>query len=332
MPPKKSKATKAGANSDQNGHQDPSIATEDDLQNNGTQKNEPEATSSSSATVPSKRKRQTTDAPSKAPRRSARGAQPTPTDQVKTLQFLLSPSALDLCRPHDEVEDLKARGPDLRTYSSSAFSPFEELVCAVVLSRPISHALGLRTIRTILNKPYDFCTPGKIRGAGHERRRKALDEARTQHRQKTAEELGILADAVVDVLGDGEEDVSLERVRRESGYDVEKEREMLQKNIKGLGKTGLDIFFRRMQGVWPKSYPFADQRTLAAAEKLGLPNTAKGLRILIDENWEKLETGDINAGDEEEKRRKAFVRVLERAVGADLEKKVDQVKAEAEAS
>ena len=107
---------------------------------------------------------------------------------------------------------------------------------------------------------------------------------------------------------------------------------MLQKNIKGLGKTGLDIFFRRMQGVWPKSYPFADQRTLAAAEKLGLPNTAKGLRILIDENWEKLETGDINAGDEEEKRRKAFVRVLERAVGADLEKKVDQVKAEAEAS
>ncbi len=52
--------------------------------------------------------------------------------------------------------------------------------------------------------------------------RKALDRARTQHRQKTAEELVGLADAVVESLGDGEDDVSLERVRKECDHDVEK--------------------------------------------------------------------------------------------------------------
>ncbi len=104
---------------------------------------------------------------------------------------------------------------------------------------------------------------------------------------------------------------------------------MLKKNVKGLGKTGLDIFFRRVQGIWPVSYPFADQRTLSALEKLGLPKDADEMKKLLDEHWKELEIKNIEAKDEEEKRRKAFVRVLERAVGADLEGNVDSVRAEA---
>ena len=92
----------------------------------------------------------------------------------------------------------------------------------MVLSRPISHALGQRSIRTLFNKPYQFISPKAFRKAGAEGIRKALDEARTQHRQKTAHELRGLADAVVETLGDGEEDVTLERVRNEAGKDLEK--------------------------------------------------------------------------------------------------------------
>lgn len=173
--------------------------------------------------VPSKRKANNKEATaSKTPRRSARGAPQSQPDPVKLLKYLLSPSSLDFCRPKDEIEDLKNRGSDLRTYSSSTCSPFEELLCAVILSRPISHALGLRSIRTLFNEPYVFATPEKIRSAGFDGVRKALDEARTQHRQKTAEELVFLADAVVEHLGDGEEDVSLERVRKECDYKWEK--------------------------------------------------------------------------------------------------------------
>ena len=95
-------------------------------------------------------------------------------------------------------------------------------MCAVILSRPISHALGLRTIRTLLNDPYGFTTPKKIRDGGFESVIKAVNQARTQHRQKTAEELVILADAAVDHLGDGDEDVTLERVQRECDHDWQK--------------------------------------------------------------------------------------------------------------
>lgn len=277
-----------------------------------------------------KRKAPTSSEPNKAPRRSARSAAPSaPVDAVKMLQFLLSPSSLDLCRPKDEIEDLKTRGAETRTYSTSTFTPFEELVCAVILSRPIGHMLGLRSIRTIFNAPYEFTTPKKIREAGNDGCREALDKARTQHRQKTAEELVLLADAVVNSLGYGDEDVTLKRVREESEHDYEREREMLRKNVKGLGKTGLDIFGRRIQAVWPNFYPFVDQRTLAAVEKLGLPGSAEGLRDTLEENWEKLEVKDVEAKDEEERKRRVFVRILERAVGADLEGNIDSIKSEA---
>lgn len=217
MPPKKPRKPKTPAEQPKS---EPHPDQEPDAPSNTNDRDDQAGTKSSS--VPSKRKASTTGAPSKAPRRSVRGAprmQPTP---VKILQYLLSPASVDSCRSRDEIEDLKDRGIDLRTYSSLTFTPFEELICAVILSRPISHALGLRSIRTLLNTPYELTTPKRIRSAGFDAVRKALDIARTQHRQKTAEELVLLADAVVEHLGDGEEDVSLERVRKECGYNWEK--------------------------------------------------------------------------------------------------------------
>lgn len=322
MPPKKARINGSAAEKPPEAAASPELKdealtseTNDGAKANGTSK---------------KRKAPTSSEPNKAPRRSARSAAPSaPVDAVKMLQFLLSPSSLDLCRPKDEIEDLKTRGAETRTYSTSTFTPFEELVCAVILSRPIGHMLGLRSIRTIFNAPYEFTTPKKIREAGNDGCREALDKARTQHRQKTAEELVLLADAVVNSLGYGDEDVTLERVREESEHDYEREREMLRKNVKGLGKTGLDIFGRRIQAVWPNFYPFVDQRTLAAVEKLGLPGSAEGLRDTLEENWEKLEVKDVEAKDEEERKRRVFVRILERAVGADLEGNIDSIKSEA---
>ncbi|KAI4233496.1 MAG: hypothetical protein LQ349_004389 [Xanthoria aureola] len=278
-----------------------------------------------SSAIPSKRKAKSSDAPAKAPRRSARGTTAQP-DPLTLINHLISPEALDSCRPRDEIEDVKNRGSDLRTYSSSTFSPFEELMCAVILSRPISHALGLRTIRTLLNDPYGFTTPKKIRDGGFESVIKAVNQARTQHRQKTAEELVILADAAVDHLGDGDEDVTLERVQRECDHDWPKE--MLRKHIKGLGKTGLDIFGRRIQAQWPALYPFADQRTLSGLQKLGLPGTAEELKKLLDHHWAELDTQGFE-GNEDEKKRRVFVQVLERAIGVDLEGNADGVRAQA---
>ena len=177
-----------------------------------------------SSVVPSKRKAKAPSSPSKAPRRSARGATQSNPKPFQVLQFLLSDASLKFSRPKEESEALASSEEDLRIYGSLSFTPFEELLCAVILSRPISHALGVRSIRTLLNAPYEYKTPRALREAGSEGRRKVLDKAKTQHRQKTADELGGLADAVVEVLGTGDDDTALERVREESSKDVEKVR------------------------------------------------------------------------------------------------------------
>ena len=88
-----------------------------------------------------KKESQTSDAPSKAPRRSVRSEPTTLSkhEQIKLLNFLLSRESLAYTRPTDEVKDVEARGGDskVRTYALSEFSPLEELISAMILSRPI---------------------------------------------------------------------------------------------------------------------------------------------------------------------------------------------------
>ena len=87
------------------------------------------------------KKRKAQDEPTKpvakASRRSARGPAAQPADPVKLINFLLSNNALPFCRPKNETEDIESRGKQIRTYSLGDFTPFEELVCALILSRPI---------------------------------------------------------------------------------------------------------------------------------------------------------------------------------------------------
>lgn len=70
---------------------------------------------------------------------------------------------------------------------------------------------------------------------------------------------------------------------------------MLKKHVKGLGKTGLDIFARRIQAAWPNPSPFADQRTLSDLQKIGLPDSAEDLKKLLDEHWTELDVEGLKA-------------------------------------
>ncbi|KAH7086612.1 hypothetical protein FB567DRAFT_561247 [Paraphoma chrysanthemicola] len=240
---------------------------------------------------------------------------------VQVLKFLLSDAALPLCTPPDSVPSLDTKEI---TYSD-LLTPFEELLCAVILSRPISHRLGVRTIRTLLNEPYSFRNPVAIKTAGPKRIRQALDVARTQHKDKTANEI----EGLVDVLLKNDWHNDLSRLRAECDSNTESEREVLRRSIKGLGKTGLDIFYRRVQWQWDEAYPFVDSRTQTALEKLGLPRRVEGIIKMIEVRWAELGFEVRGRRDEEEKMRRAFVVLLERAVGADLEGRIGEVVDEA---
>ena len=73
----------------------------------------------------------------------------------------------------------------------------------------------------------------------------------------------------------------LRRLRKAAGHDPAAERRRL-KAFKGIGDVGVDIFFREVQVAWDELYPFADRTALKAAERLGLPASARELADLVD--------------------------------------------------
>lgn len=266
-----------------------------------------------------KKRKPDAPAPREGARKSGRGAQKAQPTTEQLLNYLLSEAAADLCRPDDEAQELQEQGSDFKTYSSTPLSPFEELLCAVVLSRPISHKLGMRSIRTLLNEPYAFTTPKAIISAGKEKRHQALIDAKTQHKEKTAEQIGLIADVVVQKFAKDDSDTSLDKLRNQASKGWDMERDLLQENIKGVGRTGLDIFFRRVQWLWPEAFPFVDERSSRGIEKLNLPKNPDELAKTLDRYWAKLDTSAIDKADKETMKRRAFVIICERATSADLE-------------
>lgn len=127
-----------------------------------------------------------------------------------------------------------------------------------LISHVSSHALGLRAIRTLFNEPYNLNTPKAIKSAGKDGVWNALDKARTQHKGKTAEEIILCAENLEEHLANDGNDVDLQKLRSEAGQDAEKEKAALKTHIKGLAKTGINIFARRIQTKWTEFYPFID--------------------------------------------------------------------------
>lgn len=285
----------------------------------------------SAASKASKKRKKPPAEPRQGVRKSARGeanaSRPSP---AQLLKFMLSKQAVDLCRPDDETRALKEAKADgkhkhgeIVTYTSGVFSPFQELVCAVILSRPISHMLGLRTIRTLFNPPYELTTAEKMRDIGTEKLHQALWDARTQHKAKTADQLSYLADLVMEYYTDEDDrhGERLSRVLKQS--DVDNALVSLAKVVKGLGPTGCNIFRRRVQWLWEAAYPFVDSRSAKGLQALGLPDEGEGLAGFIDEQWPGCVTDNIAGADDDERKRRALVMVLERATSAQLEAKID---------
>ncbi|PIB00883.1 hypothetical protein CB0940_02143 [Cercospora beticola] len=321
MPPKK----KSGASNQKeaSGHKDSATKQEKDPEQQNT--------------LSKKRKANTeSEQPVKASRRSARGTPKPKPSHSQLLNYLLSHDAEAQCRPPDETEDIESRGKDIKTYSSSVLNPFEELTCAMILSRPISHRLGLRSIRTILNSPYSFNSALAIKNAGEEKVTQAFYDARTQHKDKTAAQLYELANTVLEkfTAAEGDEQgTQLGRVLKEHKGDVDEAVEELKKEIKGFGATGIEIFLRRVQWLegWDARYPYVDSKTQKALEELGLPSDANDLRDAVEQEWKTLNTKHLAGEDEAGRKRRAFVVILERASTTLLESKVDDVSAAAAA-
>jgi hypothetical protein len=275
--------------------------------------------------------------PKTEPAASKKNGNSSSPGQPRALKWLLSQEAFDLAFPalpegHGEIDwdDEKRRkvppaedaghqadkDQKLLTYPDSSLTPFQNLVCALILSKPLSHRLGTRTINTLLNPPFGLRTVDDLDEAGFEGRRKVMWEARTQHKEKTATQLGDLVEGVRAICGDDDLE-NLEGLRKQlKGLDVraaqDKVKDVLTDGIKGVGPTGVGIFLRRVQGQWEEVFPYVDDRALAAAREFGLVDgngklgSARDLAKLLND-------------DQAE-----FVKLLDVLIGIQLEKKMDE--------
>lgn len=104
-----------------NGIKAPASATAKDLlmEHFGTEDVNPAAASE----LTTKRKRAAD--PAESPNKARRGRPPMPKPSaLQVIQFLLSPAALNLCRPENETKDIQAHGNEFRIYYSSKLSPY----------------------------------------------------------------------------------------------------------------------------------------------------------------------------------------------------------------
>ena len=147
---------------------------------------------------------------------------------------------------------------------------FRWLCASILLSARISAGLAMQAARALADQ--GWTTAEKMAAASWEQRTRTLNEAGyARYDESTSRMLGDTAALLLErYRGD------LRRLRREAGRDPARERELL-KQCKGLGDVGVSIFSREVQLAWDELYPFADQRALDAAERLGLGKDAQAL-------------------------------------------------------
>lgn len=147
---------------------------------------------------------------------------------------------------------------------------FRWLCAALLLSARISSGLAMRAAHALTEQ--GWTTAQRLADTTWRERVTVLNRAGYARYDESTSR--ILGDTVAYMLEKYDGDLRV--LRDEAGRDPEKERKLL-KDFKGIGEVGADIFFREIQLVWDEVYPFADRKALAAAERLGLPATAREL-------------------------------------------------------
>jgi endonuclease III len=147
---------------------------------------------------------------------------------------------------------------------------FKLLVLANLLSARISAEIAVSAARELFE-----AGGGTARGMGRLSWQDRVDALGRGHYvrydESTASRLGDTAEIVQDKYkGD------LRRLAIESGRDRGKAADLLQE-FPGIGPTGVDIFCREAQAIWPWLRPYIDDQVKKGAERLGLPTDTGAL-------------------------------------------------------
>ncbi len=151
---------------------------------------------------------------------------------------------------------------------------FKLLCAALLFSARISNQIAKRAAAALFRE--GWTQPRKMLAATWEERARILNRAGyARYDERTSTMLEQTSRLLLDKYnGD------LNKLREHAACEPRAERELL-KEFKGIGDVGVDIFFREAQAIWEELYPFADQRALQAANRLGLGKDAGALAKLV---------------------------------------------------
>ncbi|MFF7604147.1 endonuclease [Streptomyces parvulus] len=139
------------------------------------------------------------------------------------------------------------------------------LVLSHLLSARIRGSIAVATARAL----YDagLRDPRRMAAADWQERVDALGRGGyRRYDERTATQLGEAAELLNERWGG-----DLRRLRKEAGGDLAEERRLLRE-FPGVGPTGVEIFLREAQLVWPEAGPTLDRKALQGARRLGLPS------------------------------------------------------------
>jgi endonuclease III len=151
---------------------------------------------------------------------------------------------------------------------------FQLLCAAMLFSARISADNATRAARAL--KEAGLVTPKKMRETTWQERVDVI----TWHGYKRYDEsTSTMLGQTAEILGERYRD-DLRGLREAAERDVQREKKLLQE-LKGIGPIGADIFLREVQVAWDEAYPYADQKVMEAARKLGLARSRQELARLV---------------------------------------------------
>ena len=158
---------------------------------------------------------------------------------------------------------------------------FQLLTLCMLASKPVDATIATQAAREVFKT--GLRTPKAVLEADRSSMIAAFGRAHyARYDESSATRLADIARTVHNEYAD-----DLRKLADQSERDSTAAKRLL-KQFKGIGDTGADIFLREIQDHWTWVRPYFDDRTLAAADELGLPARAAELGGLAPRSNAKL--------------------------------------------
>ncbi len=175
---------------------------------------------------------------------------------------------------------------------------FQLLALCMLASKPIDAAIAVRAARELFSA--GLRTPKAVLASDRRTMIGAFGRAHyVRYDESSATRLRDIAQWALD-----EYSGDLREIAEGSHRDLTEAKRML-KGFKGIGDTGACIYLREVQDVWTWVRPYFDDRAIASARQLGLPDDPAKLAELAPRNNARLAAALVRVALDDELRRQA---------------------------